>query len=130
MALYCCNSGGKVAPQIIKRWGGTAWSDDASGHNSGSITFTIPKDGLYVMVTGGNRVDGYPNSPTGDYIIMPSFTSLNATSVNFNTQTARPDSVPNVFYKRCKAGESYSFNWYISRWNRTGGMTATLLYFP
>lgn len=59
------------------------------------------------------------------------WTSIGA-DIPANTLRPKESQLPisgisTVYYKKCKAGETYTFKWGVSRWNKIGGTVANLI---
>lgn len=143
MLLYRCSGVGSIPKiTIVKRWTASAWStyeyngqSSSDQRNKGSETFTIPSDGLYLFVWGGNPLRMSTDVANGSYDSFGPPNGWATVGSSVSAYTLRPkenqpfpiNGIPTVYIKNCIAGETYTFSWSVSRWNKIGGTVANLI---
>lgn len=136
--------GGGINPDniiLVKRWTASGWrtyeyngQNSSNQRNQGSETFTIPSDGLYLFVWGGNpgQLSNTTENKLDCFSLQDGWTPIGSDVSAYTLRPEEDQSLPitgisTVYYKKCKAGETYTFDWSVSRWNKTGGTVANLI---
>lgn len=128
MALYECTVCGEGVSSILKKitvaqkWTATGWNSDIP--KTGSQSFTTEKKGMYILTSGGSCLNNSLSK-----ITCQTFTALCSevapVPLNYSENT---NAHATAFYKICDAGETHTFDWSVTTWNRIGGLEVTLLF--